>query len=612
MKKNLLLMMALTLALGLSACDLGGAKPPVDTQQTSVEKLYPIWKLTPQGKEWGYINESGKVVVAPQYESAEFFTEYSSGIVGIDGKQGLISSKGEVLLRPEFDDLTVYAQDRRVGLRDGSWTELLDKTGKVIYETGLEIHPMESGGARVQEYVGDKVMTGYIDDSGVVTIEPQYLEGTDFVEQRAVVKKAEGAFAIIDPLGKVLTDLPATAVQTIAEGTFAYQETGKKTNLWGFMDLAGKVTIKPAFSEAHPFKNGIAIVAQKQKGQNRYGLLDAKGKFILHPKYDRIEDLGNGFFAVSRKAGSDAGLPSYPVAIFNSAGKRLTDYQFYVATACTADTVSVSDGNETWVIDSAGTAMSTLPRVAGEGSIRQEGNLLISQADDERAYFTLDGKLVWQSPWESVLKEAVKLKRMKFRPDRGVVVYYPAVAGLSDPAVQDQINSLLYQRFVGAGSPSVMTEGVLDQVVRVDYAGQLNKDMLIIERTETRVSSVDGMVHRSRERIHLDIQNGTQYGLKDLFRDNGTWPQVLADQVKLWIAGRPQDQSAPLNPELVAPVLENRMFKAGKYGLVLYYDGAELGGTSGETLEIVIPYAVILKDISTEGPMWSAFLKQDM
>ncbi len=614
MKKNLILFMALAAAVvSLAACELGKTTPPAEpAAAASQERLYPIWKQTPQGKAWGYINAAGKVVVPPQYESAEYFSAEGSAVVGVKGMKGLISAKGVLLLKPIYDTLAVYPLDRRVGVRDGSWTEMLDKSGKAVYETGLSIYPMKDGGARIQEYVGDKVLEGYIDDAGTVVIEPQFLSGTDFVSQKAVVKTAEGAFAIIDPMGKILADFEAKAIKQPSEESFAYQQGGKKAELWGYQDLSGKVLIKPSYADAQPFNKGIAIVGQKQKGAMRYGLINAKGKFILRPKYERIEALGNGFFAVSRKTGADIGQRSYPVAIFNSAGKRLTDYLYYEAAACTADTVSVSDGNATWVLDSAGTPMSTMPRLLGMGIIRQEGNLLVSQADDERAYFTLDGKVVWQSPWESPLKDAVKLNRMKFRPDRGKLIYYPVLAGLPDKAVQDSVNSALYLSFVGDGAASVLTDGVPDETVRVDYTGQLNKDLLIIEKTERRIGKSDGVLHETKEWLHVDITDAAHYGMKDLFREGSDWPQLLADQVKIQIEKIAAEKSAHLNPVLVTPVTDSRKFVAGRYGLALYYDASELGGTSSEPLVFEIPYAVLLKDISTEGRMWNAFLKQDM
>lgn len=614
MKKNLILFAVLAaMLLSLTACDQDKAKPPAEPTDTPVkERLYPIWTLTPQGKEWGYINEAGKLVVTPQYESADFFTPYGNAVVGIKGHKALISLKGGTLLKPLYDSLSVYTEDRRIGVRDGTWTEMLDKAGKALYETRLTIHPMTEGGARIQEYVGDRILEGYIDDNGQVVIEPQFIYGTDFVNGKAVVKKNEGAFAIIDPAGNALVDFEAETVLQPTEDTFAFQQGGKSAKLWGYRDLAGAVTIKPAFAEANPFNKGIAIVAQKQKGVIRYGLINTKGKFVLHPKYARIEDLGNGFYAISRKTGPDFGQRSYPVAIFNSVGKRLTDYQYYVATACTADTVSVSDGNETWVLDSAGTPMSTMPRLTGMGVIRQEGNLLVSQADEERAYFTLAGKLIWQSPWDVTLKETIKLKRQKFRPDRGKLIYYPSLAGLADTAVQDTINSVFYQRFVGAGAPSLLTDGVPEEILRTDYISHLNKNLLIIEKTEKRIGKADGVLHQTVERIHLDITDGTQYTLKDLFREDSQWSQLLADQVRLRLAGAAVPGSLPLNPELVLPVQADCKFLAGRYGLTLYYDPATLGSASSDPLAFEIPYAEILKDISTEGKMWNAFLKQDM
>lgn len=612
-KKLILFLAAVAVLLTGTACDNDKIIPPTDASDAPAKAmLYPIWKLTPQGKQWGYMDEAGKVIVPPQYEAAGFFSPQGTAVIKAEGKMGAISAKGTLLLKPLYDSLNIYPKDRYVGVRDASWTELVDRSGKALYETGLSIHPMAEGGARIQEYVGDRVLEGYIDDKGTVTIEPKYLKGTDFLGGKAAVKKAEGVFAIIDPAGKELLEFKAEDVGQPSEQFLAFSKAGKSGGLWGYMDMEGKVLIKPSFAEAQPFAAGTAIVGQRQKGIVKYGLIDIKGKFILHPKYEKIEALGNGFYAVSRKVGPDAGVRSYPAAIVNSSGKRLTDYLYFVTAACTKDTISVSDGNETWVLDSSGAPMSTMPRLSGVGTVRQEGNLLVSQADDERAYFTLDGKLVWQSPWETTLKDDIKLKRLKFRPDRGKIVYYPSIAGLPDATVQNTINTLLNQRFLGDGAPSVILDGVPEEVVRADYTGQLNKDLLIVEKRERRVGKADGVVRETTERVHLDITDGTVYGLKDLFREGVSWQQLLADQVKLQIDRRPSEDTAGLNSALILPVAEDRMFKAGRYGLILYYDAAELGGSASSPLEFEIPYADMLKDISTENRMWNAFLKQDM
>lgn len=69
---------------------------------------------------------------------------------------------------------------------------------------------------------------------------------------------------------------------------------------------------------------------------------------------------------------------------------------------------------------------------------------------------------------------------------------------------------------------------------------------------------------------------------------------------------------APLLAERVTSVTADRAFLAGRYGLQLTYDRGELGGAAGEPVTFEIPYAALLKAISTEGPFWNAFLKQDM
>ncbi len=609
--KRILTAALLLLVLGASGCDGTPDETPDGTGgKPAVQRLYPVWKLTPQGKQWGYMDEAGKVVVSPQYQSADFFTPEGTAVVGQGGKKGLISAKGQ-LLKPVYDSLTPYAGGRLVGVRDGSWTELVNPAGKAVYETGLSIRPMPEGGAHIQEYVGDQVLEGYIDDTGAVTLEPQYLQASDFVGGRAVVKRGENAFSIIDTEGKPLAEFEAAAIQAPSEGLFPFQKSGRQPGLWGYRDMTGQVTVAAAYAEAMPFVGGQAVVGQKQQGDIRYGIIDTRGKFVLRPKYGRIEALGNGFYAVSRQLGDSVREVNRLYAVFNGAGKRLTDYLYYEVAACTSDTVSVSDGTETWVLDSAGEPMSTMPRLAGQGTVRQEGELLVSQVEDQWAYFTRQGALVWQSPVEAVLKESLKVKRVKFRPDRGKVVYYPVLEGLGDPAVQQAVNGVLQQAFLGDGGGSLLTDGALQDTVWADYSLQVNKDLLIVDRLERWTAAADGAGREVRQRLHIDLRTGAQYGLQDLFRPESDWGALLAEQVRLQV-GLTAADPAPLSADRVTAVTADRPFLAGRYGLQLTYDRGELGGAAGEPVVFEVPYANLLKDISTEGPFWNAFLKQDM
>ena len=90
--------------------------------------LFPIV----QDSRLGYIDQSGKVVIAPRFDLAYAFSEGLAEVVSMDKKFGYIDKDGKVIIKVQYD----------VG---------------VDYE-----HPVSGGLARIQ--VDDQY--GYIDKSG--------------------------------------------------------------------------------------------------------------------------------------------------------------------------------------------------------------------------------------------------------------------------------------------------------------------------------------------------------------------------------------------------------------------------------------------------------------
>ena len=66
--------------------------------QDQTGKLYPVRQ---QGK-WGFINREGKIVIRPQFDGAEEFTE-DLAPVQIGNKHGYIDRAGKIVIPPRFD-----------------------------------------------------------------------------------------------------------------------------------------------------------------------------------------------------------------------------------------------------------------------------------------------------------------------------------------------------------------------------------------------------------------------------------------------------------------------------------------------------------------------------
>jgi hypothetical protein len=96
-----------------------------------------------------------------------------------------------------------------------------------------------------------------------------------------------------------------------SEGLSPYVSAEKE--LWGYMDKTGKTVIPPAFIEAGPFKDGLALVDYPRiEGESRQAFVDKKGAVVIDMTEKGYESqygaFSNGLFLVTPYGG---GQPFY-------------------------------------------------------------------------------------------------------------------------------------------------------------------------------------------------------------------------------------------------------------------------------------------------------------
>lgn len=93
---------------------------------------------------------------------------------------------------------------------------------------------------------------------------------------------------------KWLRNVEEQTVRPYSEGYSAYFENGK----WGFLNLEGKVSIKPEFDEVTDFEKGLSIV----KKDGKYGVINTKGGHIFPISFDKLTNF-NGGIALAEENG---------------------------------------------------------------------------------------------------------------------------------------------------------------------------------------------------------------------------------------------------------------------------------------------------------------------
>lgn len=76
--------------------------------QVKAEEQGALFRVQQNGK-WGYMDQTGKIVVAPKFAGAGEFSE-GLGAVLVDKKWGYVDGTGSMVLKPRFDECGNFSE----------------------------------------------------------------------------------------------------------------------------------------------------------------------------------------------------------------------------------------------------------------------------------------------------------------------------------------------------------------------------------------------------------------------------------------------------------------------------------------------------------------------
>lgn len=265
--------------------------------QTDKSNLFPI-KLN--GKI-GYIDKTGKLIISPQFDNGQKFSEDFACVV-VNGKTGFIKESGEYLVSPQFN--STYGgcyYDFREGFSSvsvgdyrkikGKWVDeskwgVIDAKGQVTFFPGFTFLSDFREGLAFFKKGG---LTGYIDKNFDVVIKPQFKSAGDFYQGRARATSVDGSEFYIDKTGRRL--FVNRAGCDFQHGMACFSVKGK----WGYINLKGEIVIEAKFDQGNYFgDNGLAGV----KVGKKWGFIDKAGKFVIKPKFDDVVEFREGLASV--------------------------------------------------------------------------------------------------------------------------------------------------------------------------------------------------------------------------------------------------------------------------------------------------------------------------
>jgi WG containing repeat len=163
--------------------------------------------LIREQQQWGFIDKSGKLVIAPGLKGLSNFSE-GLARVAINQKYGFINQTGKVVICPQFDQVNDGFAEGLAAVKIGDKWGFINNTGKVVIQPQFEeAKPFSEGLARVAfKHNGccSNQIWGYIDQTGKMVIKPQFEEVLSFRNGLAAVMVQIGNWSYIDKTGRLI------------------------------------------------------------------------------------------------------------------------------------------------------------------------------------------------------------------------------------------------------------------------------------------------------------------------------------------------------------------------------------------------------------------------
>ena len=299
---------------------------------------------------WGFIDNTGKEVIATQYESVGDFCEGFAYAKNNNGKWIFIDKNGHNTFGVQFDEILTNFLYGLAEVRIKGEKGIVDTTGKA-YRKPEHLHSDFINGLAVKR-MGNK--WGYVDKTGELAIPELYEFCNPFYSGNYAQVSVKGLLGttdkLIDKQGNIIFPTKKSKIDLIvkASRSFSYNNNRilvrsgsdfkiidthentivkygeydrivfptlnciptenlvpvRKNNKWGFVDINnGNLTIPLKYDYCFSFSDGLALV---QKG-NWQGFIDKSGKVIIdNYQYDTFDNnyvyyFRNGFLSTAEK-----------------------------------------------------------------------------------------------------------------------------------------------------------------------------------------------------------------------------------------------------------------------------------------------------------------------
>jgi len=629
--------------------------------QTNIDKTMANTQLQPayiDGK-WGYKDANGKIVINPNFERADKFSNEQTAVVKYNGKFGMIDKTGRFIAEPIYSSIDPYYEKFYQ-------VELNGKYGLLWVDGRYKLEPKYDA---IEKYYGVARIIlngkyGLIDKSGIFLIEPKldHIAIYDFAKSNGVARfnvgtKSKctneecsgGKYGLINSSGKIVAETTYTYIfppedgifrVNIGEGSCTYM--GCLRGKLGIINNEGKILLPPQYDYISNFHKDTAVIMIRDKScreyedcKGKWGMINKNGNFIVEMKYDYIGHFNNEVAIVT--IGGKSGF-------INNTGKIIIEPRYERAWDFKNGLAKVKINNQWGYIDQQGnftegfaknyysgtigdklqiylnlemdgkdlTGYYLYSRIGEpiklDGEIETNGNFSISEYTNDTLTGEFHGKFSpkfdrMDGEWTGTDGKKINFKLKKIAEygeiastDNSLIVGYPYFY-LNNQSMQEKLNSFLKNMMYSQAKEAGESGSQSNTEYDIEY---VSDDLVSILFTY----EYEGGVHPNRDFFSVNLwlkgDSIMKIGLKDVFQSKSDYMNLLSDICFAELKDEASDLANGSKKDLLDKL---QVFTFTPKGITFSFAPYEIGSYAEGSHHCNIPYKKIEKVINTNGPL---------
>ncbi len=245
--------------------------PQRDELMAEMRLLKVIYLPYREGNLTGLLDQNGKIVLEPRYETIGKFHE-GIAMVTMNGKIGYINKEVDEIVPPYYDDAENFSNNIAVVGEGGRYGAIIRNGRMTVPLQYNELDDFSEGLAAVS----DSASYGYINRVGTVVIPLQFDFAGVFKNGFAICESGE-LYGVINNSGKVVIPFRYEEMEYYAPGIYKMQSEDN----YGLIKSDGAILLKPEFEEIGKLESGRAIIIK----DGLLGYAEANGKIVIRPGF---------------------------------------------------------------------------------------------------------------------------------------------------------------------------------------------------------------------------------------------------------------------------------------------------------------------------------------